>query len=63
MTLGLVRSGSCGPQRGAPAPAPQLPQQLQGSAEEEPLPDILGPQRSRGSGAVSPAQSVSTLTA
>lgn len=39
MTLGLARSGACGPLRAAPAPPP-LPQP-QGSAEEKLLPDVV----------------------
>lgn len=40
MTLGLARSGACGPQQAAPAPAPQPSPQPQGNAEEELLSDI-----------------------
>lgn len=54
MTLRLARSGACGPQRGAPAPAPQLPQQPQGSAEEEPLPNIEAHEGVGGQGRSSP---------
>lgn len=38
MTLGLARSGACGPQQAAPAQQP--PPQPQESAEEEPISDI-----------------------
>lgn len=41
MTLGLAWPAACGPQQATAAPAPQLPPQPQGSAEEEPLPDFV----------------------